>query len=65
MVIVGGLGSLVGTALAALLVGLFSSSVQIFTSVSLADVLLLVLVILFIQFRPKGIVVRRSRAIEA
>ncbi len=65
VVIVGGLGSLVGTALAALLVGLFSSSVQIFTSVSLADVLLLVLVILFIQFRPKGIVVRRSRAIEA
>jgi len=65
VVIVGGLGSLVGTALAALLVGLFSSSLQIFTSVSLADVLLLVLVILFIQFRPKGIVVRRSRAIEA
>jgi len=65
VVIVGGLGSLVGTALAALLVGLFSCSLQIFTSVSLADVLLLVLVILFIQFRPKGIVVRRSRAIEA
>jgi urea transport system permease protein len=65
VVIVGGLGSLVGTTLAALLVGLFSSSVQIFTSVSLADVLLLVLVIIFIQFRPKGIVVRHSRALGA
>ncbi len=64
VVIVGGLGSLSGTSLAALLVGLFSSSVQIFTSVSFADVLLLVMVVLFIQFRPRGIVVRRSRALE-
>jgi len=64
VVIVGGLGSLLGTALAALLVGLFSAGIQTFTSVSLADVLLLVLVVVFIQFRPKGIVARRSRALE-
>ena len=64
VVIVGGLGSLTGTAVAALLVGVFSSSVQLLTSVSFADVLLLVVVVLFIQFRPKGIVVRRSRALE-
>ena len=64
VVIVGGLGSLAGTALAALLVGLFSSAVQFFTSVSFADVLLLVMVVIFIQFRPRGIVVRRSRALE-
>lgn len=64
VVIVGGLGSLIGTALAALLVGLFSASAQIFTSVSLSDVLLLAFVIVFIQFRPRGIVGRRSRALE-
>lgn len=64
VVIVGGLGSLLGTALAALLVGLFSSSVQMFTSVSLTDVLLLVLVIVFIQFRPRGIIFRRSRVMK-
>ena len=64
VVIVGGLGSLLGTVLAALLVGLFSSSVQMFTSVSFADVLLLVMVVLFIQFRPKGIIFTRSRALE-
>jgi len=64
VVIVGGLGSLTGTALAALLVGIFSSAVQLFTSVSFADVLLLVMVVVFIQFRPKGIVVRRNRALE-
>jgi len=64
VVIVGGLGSVVGTALAALLIGLFSATAQIFTSVSFADVLLLVFVIIFIQFRPRGIVSQRSRALE-
>jgi urea transport system permease protein len=61
VVIVGGLGSLLGTTIAALSVGLISSSVQMFTSVSLADVFLLVLVIAFIQFRPHGIIFARSR----
>jgi urea transport system permease protein len=64
VVIVGGLGSLMGTSLAAVLIGLFSASVQMFTSVSLADVWLLVLVIVFIQFRPKGIIFKRGRAIK-
>lgn len=64
VVIVGGPGSLIGTALAALLVGLFSATTQILTSVSLSDVLLLVAVILFIQFRPKGIVATHSRLLE-
>ncbi|MGH9690782.1 MAG: urea ABC transporter permease subunit UrtB [Candidatus Acidiferrales bacterium] len=64
IVIVGGPGSLTGTALAALLVGLFSAMAQIFTNVSLADVLLLVAVVVFIQFRPKGIVASRSRVLE-
>jgi urea transport system permease protein len=64
VVIVGGLGSLIGTALAALLIGVFSATTQIFTSVSVADVLLLIFVIVFIQFRPRGIVNQRSRALE-
>jgi urea transport system permease protein len=64
VVIVGGLGSLTGTLLAALLVGIFSAVTQIFTSVSVADVLLLVFVIVFLQFRPRGIVWQRSRALE-
>lgn len=64
VVIVGGLGSILGITLAALLIGLFSAGAQIFTSISLADVFLLLMVVAFIQFRPKGIVVRRSRALE-
>jgi urea transport system permease protein len=64
VVIVGGLGSLLGTSVAALLVGIFSAGTQIFTSVSVADVLLLVFVVAFIQFRPRGIVAQRSRSLE-
>jgi len=64
VVIVGGLGSLTGTLLAALLVGIFSAVTQIFTSVSVADVLLLLFAIAFLQFRPRGIVWQRSRALE-
>ena len=64
VVIVGGLGSLAGTLFAALLIGIFSAVTQIFTSVSVADVLLLVVVIAFLQFRPRGIMWQRSRALE-
>jgi len=64
VVILGGLGSLAGTLLAALVVGLFSAGCQIFTSVSTSDVLLLLFVIAFIQFRPRGIVSIRSRSLE-
>ncbi len=64
VVIVGGLGSLAGTLFAALLIGVFSAVTQIFTSVSVADVLLLIVVIAFLQFRPRGIVWQRSRALE-
>jgi urea transport system permease protein len=64
VVIVGGLGSILGTLLAALLIGLFSAGWQIFASVSTSDVLLLAFVIAFIQFRPRGIVSARSRSLE-
>jgi urea transport system permease protein len=64
VVILGGLGSVRGTALAAIMVGLFSAGAQIFTSVSTSDGLLLIFVIAFIQFRPHGIVSVSSRALE-
>jgi urea transport system permease protein len=64
VVIVGGLGSLTGTLVAAVLIGVFSAGAQIFTSVSFSDVLLLVAVIAFMQFRPRGIVAQSSRALD-
>jgi len=64
VVILGGLGSVVGTAIAAVIIGLFSAGAQVFASVSTSDVLLLVFVIAFIQFRPRGIVTASSRSLE-
>jgi urea transport system permease protein len=64
VVILGGLGSLGGTVIAGLLVGLASALLQALTSVSLAKVLLLLLVVLILQVRPRGLVSLRSRALE-
>jgi urea transport system permease protein len=64
VVILGGLGSLVGTTIASIMIGLFTALVEIFVDVSVAQVLLLVFVILFIQIRPQGVITVRSRALE-
>jgi urea transport system permease protein len=64
VVILGGLGSLVGTTIASIIVGLFTALVEIFVDVSVAQVLLLLFVILFIQFRPQGVITVRTRALE-
>jgi urea transport system permease protein len=64
VVILGGLGSLVGTTIASVMVGLFTALVEIYVDVSVAQVLLLVFVILFIQIRPQGVITVRSRALE-
>lgn len=65
VVILGGLGSIVGTTIAALMIGLFMALSQIFVDVSFAQVLTLVFVIIFLQFRPQGVIAIRSRALDA
>lgn len=65
VVILGGLGSIVGTTVAALLTGLVSALTQIYVDVSLSQVLVLVFVIAFLQFRPQGVIAVRSRALES
>ncbi|VTZ28431.1 Inner-membrane translocator [Methylocella tundrae] len=65
VVILGGLGSLVGTTIASIMIGLFSALVQIFVDVSMSQVLVLVFVIAFIQFRPQGVIAVRSRALDS
>jgi urea transport system permease protein len=64
VVILGGLGSLVGTTIASIIVGLFTALIEIFVDVSVAQVLLLLFVIVFIQFRPQGVITVKSRALE-
>jgi urea transport system permease protein len=65
VVIMGGLGSITGTAIAAVILGLVSSLAQVFVDVSFAQVLMLVFVVAFLQFRPQGVIAVRSRALDA
>jgi len=64
VVILGGLGSITGTTIAAILIGLVSALAQVFTDVSFAQVITLLFVIAFLQFRPQGVVAIRSRALD-
>jgi urea transport system permease protein len=64
VVVMGGLGSIMGTTIAALLLGIFSAMTQIFFDVSVSQMLLLLLVVLFLQLRPQGVIAMRSRALD-
>jgi urea transport system permease protein len=65
VVVLGGLGSMIGTTIAAVMIGLFMALSQIFVDVSFAQVLTLLFVVLFLQFRPQGVIAIRSRALDA
>jgi len=65
VVVMGGLGSIVGTCVAALVLGLFLALAQVFVDVSVAQMLMLVFVVLFIQVRPQGVVAVKTRALDA
>jgi len=64
VVILGGLGSIAGTTIAAILIGLVSAMAQVFVDVSFAQVITLLFVIIFLQFRPQGVIAIRSRALD-
>jgi urea transport system permease protein len=61
VVILGGLGQLLGTILAAIGIGGFNSAFELASNATLGKVLVLVLVIAFLQYRPSGLVALRSR----
>ncbi len=60
VVIIGGLGSLRGTVIAALLIGLSDGIISVFFSPTLAKILATLLVALVLVFRPQGLLGRRS-----
>lgn len=60
VVILGGVGQVVGTALAALSIGWLNAIFEFQTSASVAKVLVFVLVVAFLQFRPAGMIARRA-----
>ncbi len=56
---------MIGTTVAAVMIGLFMALSQVFVDVSFAQVLTLLFVVLFLQFRPQGVIAIRSRALDA
>ncbi len=61
VVILGGLGSIPGAALASLLLGIFESVANTFMSSSVSDMLLFGFVILMLIFRPAGLLGKAGR----
>jgi urea transport system permease protein len=65
VVIVGGIGKLRGAVVAALVLGLLNSYGEYWTSASIGKAVVFGFVILFLQFRPNGLVSFRTRGLTA
>lgn len=63
VVVAGGLGQLRGAVLAALALGVLNSYVEFWTDASLAKVVVFVVIVGFLQVRPQGMFVLRSRSL--
>jgi urea transport system permease protein len=61
VVVLGGTGSLLGTILAALIIGLFNTVIEFSTTATIAKALVFVVIIAFLQWRPAGLVAQRAR----
>jgi urea transport system permease protein len=63
VVIVGGLGQLKGAIFAALALGMANSFIEYNTSASIAKAGVFLLIVLFLQWRPQGLVVQKRRGL--
>lgn len=63
VVVVGGLGQLRGAVIAAMALGLLNAFVEFSTEASIAKVAVFVAIVAFLQVRPQGLFVMKSRAL--
>lgn len=61
VVVAGGVGQLKGAVIASFALGIIKSSVEYSTSVSIAEVVVFMVVVIFLQIRPQGLVSVKSR----
>lgn len=61
VVVLGGVGRLPGTILAALLIGMFNTLLEFGTTATLGKVLVFIAIITFLQWKPAGLVALRTR----
>jgi len=64
VVVLGGVGKLVGTVVGALGIGVASTMFESWTTASIGKVLVFALVVAFLQWRPRGFVAMRTRALD-
>jgi urea transport system permease protein len=64
VIVFGGVGNLLGTLFGAMTLGITSKAVEPWLGAVAAKVLILVFIIVFIQFRPKGLFPQKGRAAE-
>ncbi|MYZ49804.1 urea ABC transporter permease subunit UrtB [Propylenella binzhouense] len=65
VVVFGGVGNLWGTLVGALSLGVLNKFLEPYAGAVLGKILVLVLIILFIQKRPRGLFAQRGRAVES
>jgi urea transport system permease protein len=62
VVVLGGVGQIAGTILAAAVIGGFNTAFELGSSASIGKVLVFVLIIAFLQWKPNGLIASRTRA---
>jgi urea transport system permease protein len=65
VVVFGGVGSFVGTLTGAFGLGILNKLLEPFAGAVLGKILVLVGIIFFIQFRPRGLFALKGRSVEA
>jgi hypothetical protein len=63
VVVVGGLGQIKGTVIAAFALGFLNSFIEYSTTASLAKVIVFVIIVVFLQVRPQGLFTVRTRSL--
>ena len=63
-VVLGGVGNLFGTVIGAMIIGFSSIIVESYQSASVARAIVLIIIIIFLQFKPKGLFTIRSRSLD-
>ncbi len=64
VVVLGGVGSVAGAVAGAVLIGTASPLFEFITTSSMGKVIMFALIVLFLQYRPSGFLIRRTRALE-
>lgn len=64
VVVLGGVGKLIGTFTGAGIIGLSNITLETLTSASIAKFLVLILVIVFLQWKPQGLFAIKSRSLD-